>query len=347
MKTIARFFTIVLLAGALFHGCGRPAATSEDLTPSPDPSQTNADAASESASTALSETITLPDGWTLDQAVSAAEIEALVNDTGYTFFSEASSDAANGSPSGAFVKENANGKLKITFLAFVNAKEEKYNFFKDYVVEGTLQELDSEMWDKAFVGDFTDSSAAIVCLRGDLCIRINWFPEVYSQFDKVDFGTQLASLLINNLYGGAREATALEETDSAVAEAGDTASTQSTGLPDALPADLNDAASLNEYASTLYLDYVKPNIFKAPVFSDEEKEAARQALQLIIAAEDKAITLEPNNEHFYYVRGAAYAQCYYDTKNAGDKEKAMADLKKASDMGLAMATDEYNNIANQ
>ncbi len=211
VKTIRFPLTILLtalLAAAIMTGCGNPASPPQS-TPSAKPSTAPPPAASatptvkpEEGKPALSDSITLPDGWTMDKAVSVSDIEALVNDTGYTVFPEASSDSANGNPAGGFVKKDANGNLKLTFLAFVNGKEEKYNFFKDFVVEGTLKEIDSELWDKAFIGDFSDKSAAVVALRGDLCIRVNWYPEAYPQFDKAEFGTKLAELLINNLFGG-------------------------------------------------------------------------------------------------------------------------------------------------
>lgn len=347
MKRFHWVITLTLIAALLLSGCGSPAA------PEPSPADTEPPAAPTAAPAAeptpsptpeLGDAIVLPDGWTTEQAVSVAEIEALVGDTGYAFFPEASSDAANGNPAGGFVKQDANGNLKLTFLAFVNGTKEKYDFFADYVVDGTLQDIESELWDQAFVGDFNDGSAAVVALKGDLCIRINWFPDAYPQFDKAEFGTRLASLLIRNLYGGARDA-GTDGGGAADATSETSPGADSSGLPDELPAELSDAAELNEYAATLYTDYVKPNIFEAPVFSDEEMDAARKALVLIIAAEDKAITLVPDNEHLYYVRGSAYAQCYYDTKNAEDKEKALADLKKAADMGLDMAQTEYDLLA--
>ena len=119
---------------------------------------------------------------------------------------------------------------------------------------------------------------------------------------------------------------------------------ETSALPDALPPELNDAVSLNEYAINLMFEYVKPNIFKAPVFSEEEIENARKALQLIIAAEDKAIALYDQNEHFYYTRGNAYAHCYDDTGDKSYKDLALADLKKAADMGLDMARTDHDRL---
>lgn len=212
-------------------------------------------------------------------------------------------------------------------------------------MEGTLQEINSELWDKAFVGDFADKSAAIVVLKGNVCIRINWFPEAYPQFEKANFGTKLATLLINNLYGGERLTDSVQGTDAGETDSEDTSlANTDPDIPDELPTELKDVASLNEYATTLWMNYVKPDIFEANQFSEAEKANARKALKLIIAAEDKAIALYDKNEHLYYLRGAAYAQCYYDTNDVIYKEKALADLKKAADMGLALAHTEYDTV---
>lgn len=343
-----RFPVMILLAAILLAGCGNPAAPAQSpvmTNPPVAPLQTAAAEPQTPSAPTLGDTITLPDGWTMEQAISVAEIEALVGDTGYAVFPEASSNAASGSPAGGFVKKDANGNLKLTFLAFVNGKEEKYNFFKDYVVEGTLQEISSELWDKAFVGDFLDKSAAVVVLKGEVCIRINWFPEAYPQFEKADFGTRLATLLINNLYGGARLTDSAQGTGAGETNSGDASSAQADpSIPDELPPELTDVPSLNEFATTLWMNYVKSDIFESDRFSDAEKASAQKALQLIIAAEDKAIALYDKNENLYYLRGAAYAQCYYDTKDPAYKDKALADLKKAADMGLALAQTEYDTV---
>ena len=86
---------------------------------------------------------------------------------------------------------------------------------------------------------------------------------------------------------------------------------------------------------------------KAPVFSEEEKADARKAIELILAATDKAISLDGGEANLYYLRGNTYAQRYYDAKNAEDKEKALADLQKAVDMGLAAAQSAYDMLVGQ
>lgn len=118
-------------------------------------------------------------------------------------------------------------------------------------------------------------------------------------------------------------------------------------MPDGLPAELTTFADLNQFATKLYLTYVKANIFQAPVFSEEEKDDARKAIELILAATDKAISLDGGEANLYYLRGNTYAQRYYDAKNAEDKEKALADLQKAVDMGLAAAQSAYDMLVGQ
>lgn len=128
----------------------------------------------------------------------------------------------------------------------------------------------------------------------------------------------------------------------------DTATTSATpsDLPDAVPADLKDVAALNSFATNLYIKYVKPNIFTAPasLFSVAEKDDARKALALVIDAETKAIAMYDKNEAFYFLRGKAYEQSFYDTKDTTFKEKGLVDLQKALDMGLAMAKTNFDAL---
>lgn len=101
------------------------------------------------------------------------------------------------------------------------------------------------------------------------------------------------------------------------------------GIPDALPENLTDAPSLNAFAVDLYLKNVPPNVFAAPVFSEEDKAKARKALPLVVAAYDKAIGLYDGNESFYFGRAQALNAMFTDTKDAALKERALADLERA------------------
>jgi len=111
-----------------------------------------------------------------------------------------------------------------------------------------------------------------------------------------------------------------------------------------LPADLTTVHDFNKFATDLMIEKVKPGIFNSPVFSDDEKEEARNALVLIIAAYDEAIKLYDQNEHIFYNRGRAYAQVYFDTDDPSYKEKALADFEKALELGLDMAQKEIDAL---
>jgi len=113
-----------------------------------------------------------------------------------------------------------------------------------------------------------------------------------------------------------------------------------------MPADLTTFHDFNKFATDLMIEKVKPGIFNSPVFSDDEKEEARKALVLIIAAYDEAIKLNDQNEHVFYNRGRAYAQVYFDTDDPSYKDKALADFEKALGLGLDMAQKEIDNLQN-
>lgn len=100
-------------------------------------------------------------------------------------------------------------------------------------------------------------------------------------------------------------------------------------IPDTLPANLTTAPDLNAFAVNLYMKNVPPNVFAAPMFSEEEKAKARKALPLVVEAYGKAIGLYDRNESFYYGRAQALNTMFTDTKDASLKERALADLDKA------------------
>ena len=111
-----------------------------------------------------------------------------------------------------------------------------------------------------------------------------------------------------------------------------------------MPDDLTSAHDFNKFATDLMIEKVPASIFSAPVFSEEEKEEARKALVLIIEAYDRAIEIYDQNEHIFFNRGRAYKLVYLDTEDPSYKEKALADLNKALEMGLSMAQNEIDTL---
>jgi len=66
--------------------------------------------------------------------------------------------------------------------------------------EGTIVTIPSELWMQGCFGEFSDGSAAAIALRGDCCLRVNFFPEGYPSFDKTALANDLAELFVNRLY---------------------------------------------------------------------------------------------------------------------------------------------------
>lgn len=198
-KMIVWLLCAILLVSAV-AGCAKkeevkaeePAAAAVETTQEPEEPK-------EPEAPALSETIVLPDGWTMDSAIAPEDVAGITG-LSYTVFPEAASAAQSGKPAGGFVTGNTNEK--VTFFAFTSGGQDQYDFFASFVTDGTLQDMPSSIWDKGFYGEFSDGSAAAVILRGDVCLRVNFFPDGYPSFDKTDLAAQLATLFVNKLYGG-------------------------------------------------------------------------------------------------------------------------------------------------
>ncbi|MEZ4627613.1 MAG: hypothetical protein R2912_05840 [Eubacteriales bacterium] len=191
MKRIIILATILLFAAAL-SACAVKEAPEKDAQ---EPQATEAPAEQETP--ALSENITLPDGWTMDQAITSADVSALTG-LSYSPFPEAASAAQNGKPAGGFVTENQ--KEKISFFAFTKDGQSQYDFFLEYISDGTKQDMPSDLWTQGCYGEFSDGSAAAIVLRGDCCMRVNFYPEGYDSMDKLALARSLAELFVYRLY---------------------------------------------------------------------------------------------------------------------------------------------------
>jgi hypothetical protein len=143
-----------------------------------------------------SATITLPDGWTMEDAITPEEVGAITGKT-MESFPEASSAAQAGRPASSFTAVGVDGS-KIYFGADVQGGQEGYDTMTSYAESGSLQEVGG-VGDKAAVLAFSDGRAGVVVLSGDLVLRIDWDPTVYTG-DLADFGSQLANAVLANLY---------------------------------------------------------------------------------------------------------------------------------------------------
>ena len=191
MKRIIILVTALLLVAAL-TACAAKEAPEKAAQ---EPQATEAPAEPEAS--ALSDTITLPDGWTMDQAIVSVDVAA-VTGLSYSPFPEAASAAQSGKPAGGFVTENQNEK--ISFFAFTKDGQSQYDLFLEYISDGTKQDMPSDLWPQGCYGEFSDGSAAAIILRGDCCMRVNFYPDGYASMEKLTLAQSLAELFVYRLY---------------------------------------------------------------------------------------------------------------------------------------------------
>ena len=149
----------------------------------------------------LSDTIVLPAGWEMLDAVSVADVEAVVGASGYKPWSEPLSDAAAGKPQGGYATDEG-PVSKINFLVYTKNGQAEYDRVAGFVENPTP--VTGDLWDQAIIGDLPDAGEQLVALlvrRGDVCMRILWDPAYYSKWDQTELGVKLATMLIENLYG--------------------------------------------------------------------------------------------------------------------------------------------------
>jgi hypothetical protein len=152
----------------------------------------------------LSDAIVLPEGWEISDAISAAEVEAIIGRSDYEYWYESLNDPAAGKPQGSWY-DGSLALSKINFLVYTNDGEANFERVSGYVNDAV--EVSNPFWDKALLGGMAagaDDMVAILVLRGDVCLRIQFSPEVYAELDFEETSVALAERLINNLYGGER-----------------------------------------------------------------------------------------------------------------------------------------------
>ncbi len=195
-------FAILMVLGlfsVIFTGCGEQAETTVT--------------ADEPETVELSDTIVLPEGWEMTDAMSISEVEALVGKVGYETWYENLNDAAGGKPQGGYFdstlvsEDGSQLRSKINFLVYTFDGASNFERVTGYVNDSV--DVPGDLWDRAIVGTMGGSmdhlTNAILIQRGDVCIRIRWEPQAYPEFNNVDFNVKLAEQLINNLYGGPRD----------------------------------------------------------------------------------------------------------------------------------------------
>jgi hypothetical protein len=185
---------IVLIIALGLAGCsGEDTSATESAE-----SGTSESAGSETGGSESSEAmvITLPDGWAMNDVISAEEVGAIMG-ANLTYFPEANSAAQDGRPSAGYVQESVEGS-KIYFAVDVDGGTEELEIIKGYAVEGSLEEVPG-LGDEAYALEYEDGRIGVIVVEGDAFIRIDWPADVYGS-DAAGLGEQLANLLMSKMY---------------------------------------------------------------------------------------------------------------------------------------------------
>jgi hypothetical protein len=149
----------------------------------------------------LGQAIVLPDGWEMLDAVSVADVEAVVGASGYKPWSEPLSDAAAGKPQGGYATDEG-PVSKINILVYTKDGQAEYDRVAGYVENAAP--VTGDLWDQAIIGDMPDAGEELIALlarRGDVCLRIRWNPEAYADWDQTELGTKLGTMVTERLFG--------------------------------------------------------------------------------------------------------------------------------------------------
>lgn len=146
------------------------------------------------------DTIVLPDGWAMNDAITPAEVEAIMGTAGFGSFPEAASNAASGFPVGSY-NIGSVPYSKVRFEVKVEGGRSGYDTAVSFLTNPV--EVPGDLWEAASLGDVPAGDrmqVRFVGLRGNMCFNISWEPAVFPGLDKTEVSTKLAELLITNLY---------------------------------------------------------------------------------------------------------------------------------------------------
>ncbi len=198
MTRVILFILASLLVSLPLAGCGEESAPGTTEGTSVETTTETVETTTETVE--LSETITMPAGWEIFDAVTVAEVEGIIGRTGYATWHETLSDPAAGKPQGSFFDDSL-AASKVNFLVYCAEGQANYDRVMGFV--NNPVEVPGDLWDQAVIGemlDMGDTLAVILARRGDVCIRIRYMPSLYPGLDHPVTLQKLAELLITNIY---------------------------------------------------------------------------------------------------------------------------------------------------
>ncbi len=197
MKEMILLFAVMMLFA--LSGCGEQPAP-EGTTVTTTTETTTTETTTETINGQIGDTIVLPDGWAMNDAITPAEVEAIMGTAGFGSFPEAASNSASGKPIGSY-NIGSVPYSKVRFEVDVAGGRSGYDTAVSFLTSPV--DVPGDLWDAASIGDVPAGDrmqVRFVGLRGNVSFHISWEPAVFPGLDKTETSVKLAELLITNLY---------------------------------------------------------------------------------------------------------------------------------------------------
>jgi hypothetical protein len=190
------------------------AETTETVTATEASADTTA-AAETSSKPTLSDTIVLPAGWKIQQAMSLDEMGKITGKE-MAFYFYGLDKPAEGKPGGGYyiVDDPKSAENQIEIIVEVEGGQARYDSVKGFVEGGKTEDI-AGIGDKAYLCQMADAgviSTTLAVLKGNLFFRVMVPTEAWKalSYEPEQLASDIAFQLLENLYNPAREIPAAE-----------------------------------------------------------------------------------------------------------------------------------------
>ncbi len=174
------------------------------------PADTTASADESPSTPALSDTIVLPAGWQIQQAMSLEEMGKITGKE-MAFYHNPLDKPGDGKPRGGYyiIDDPKSGENKIEISVEVEGGQARYDSVKGFAVDNKTEDI-AGIGDKAYLGQFEDAGVTfttLAVLKGNLFFRVMVPTAPWTDLSYVpeQLASDIAYQLLENLYNPARE----------------------------------------------------------------------------------------------------------------------------------------------
>jgi hypothetical protein len=191
------------------------ADNTETTTEATEASAETTAAAETSAALTLSDTIVLPAGWKIQQAMSLEEMGKITGKE-MAFYFYSLDKPAEGKPGGGYyiVDDPKSAENQIVIKVETEGGQARYDSVKGYAIDGKTEDI-AGIGDKAYLCQMGDAGAVnttMAVLKGNLFFRVEVPTEPWKalSFEPDQLASAIAFQLLENLYNPARQIPAAE-----------------------------------------------------------------------------------------------------------------------------------------